>query len=132
MGAAEVFPEPPCEIFSKEMTTAFEDFWNALETDEALQKRLVAVCSPQTATSIAAEFGFLFSDDEFDDEANITNGYRIIWPDDPSVHIKREAVTLGDLGLQIDRLNRDNHEFRHEIQQLKMEVKFIRNELRTR
>ena len=114
------------------MTKAFEDFWNALETDEALQNRLIAVCSPQTVTSIAAEFGFLLSDDEFDDEANIANGYRIIWPDDPTVRIKREAVTLGDLGLQIDRLNRDNHEFRHEIKQLKDEVRFILDVLRTR
>jgi hypothetical protein len=132
MGAAEVFPEPPCEIFSKEMTTAFEDFWNALETDEALQKRLVAVCSPQTATSIAAEFGFLFSDDEFDREANITNGYRIIWPDDPSVHIKREAVTLGDLRLQIYRLNNDNKRFRYEIERLEDEIRFILDTLATR
>lgn len=71
------------------MSAAFDAFWKALETNKDLQMRLKGIASREDIANIAAEFGFVFSKNELDEDAMINEGYCLEWPRDSRETVKR-------------------------------------------
>lgn len=75
------------------MSTAFDAFWNAVETNKELRESLKSKSSPEVIVEIAAEYGFIFSKNDLDDDVMLNNGYRLVWPGYPGEVIRRVKIT---------------------------------------